>query len=289
MPHRWRISGMKTELRGENQIRMFQKIAERLTSKLALCEGVEGIVFIGGLVRGFVDRFSDLDVIVLLDRQDEDLRRRIYEIGLDEERRSGVEPDLTVHSLEDFRKTKLDEPEKWELSRADVVFDPRGEVKKAFERKLRLGGDFWVRRIAICTEYLKWYCCPPRKDVGTIAEAWIERGDLASAHYCLNYGVELLVRMLFALNREFLPAPKWRLFYSYSLKWLPEGYKSLIRQALLVNESSVEEHDRRLKVIRKIWRRTMAKAEEEAGLSLVQLSKYYVEKVLHQRGIPSRQ
>jgi hypothetical protein len=94
--------------------------------------------------------------------------------------------------------------------------------------------------------------------------------------------------MPFALNREFLPAPKWRLFYSYSLKWLPEDYKSLIGQALLVNESSVEEHDRRLKVIRKMWRRTTAKPEEEAGLSLAQLSKYYVEKVLHQRGIPSR-
>jgi predicted nucleotidyltransferase len=280
---------MKTELRGENQIGRFQKVAEELTSKLALCKGVEGIVFIGGLIRGFVDKFSDLDVIVLLDRQDEDLRRRIYRIGLDEKHCSGIEPDLEVHSLEDFRKMKLGEPEKWELSRANVVFDPRGEVKKAFRKKLRLEGNFWVRRIVICAEYLKWYCCPPRKDVGTIAEAWIERGNLASAHYCLNYGVELLVRMLFALNKEFLPAPKWKLFYSYSLKWLPEGYEELIKQALLVNEFSVKEHARRLKAIRKIWRRTMVKVEEEAGFSLKQLSKYYVEKVLHQRGIPSHQ
>jgi predicted nucleotidyltransferase len=280
------VSGMKTELQGENHIGRFQKVAEELTAKLALCEGVEGIVFIGGLIRGFVDKFSDLDVIVLLDRQDEDLRRRIYRIGLDEERCSGIEPDLEVHSLEDFRKIKLSEPEKWELSRADIVLDLKGEVKKALRKKLRLVGDFWVKRIAICVEYLKWYCCPPRKNVGTIAEAWIERGDLASAHYCLNYGVELLVRMLFALNKEFMPAPKWRLFYSYSLKWLPEGYGELIKQTLLVKELSVKEHDRRLKAIKEIWRRTMVKVEEETNLSLAQLSKYYVEKILHQRGIP---
>jgi predicted nucleotidyltransferase len=278
---------MKAKLKGENQIGRFQKVAEGLTSRLALCEGVEGIVFIGGLTRGFVDKFSDLDIIVLIDRQDDDLRKRIYGVGLDEERCSGIEPDLEVHSLEDFRKMRLGEPERWELSRANIVFDPKGEVKKAFGKKLRLGGDFWVRRIATHAEYLKWYCCPPREDVGTVAEAWIERGDLASAHYCLSYGVELLVRMLFALNKEFLPAPKWRLFYSYSLKWVPKGYEELIKQTLLVNEFSVKEHDRRLKAIREIWRRTMIKVEEETGLSLARLSKYYVENILQQRGIPS--
>jgi len=67
-------------------------------------------------------------------------------------------------------------------------------------------------------EYLKWYCCPVKKDAGTVAEVWIRKGDLTSAHYCLNYGVELLLKLIFALNKEFLPSPKWRLFYSYSLK-----------------------------------------------------------------------
>ena len=282
-----RLTRMKMQLRGENRIGKFRMVAEELTAKLALCAGVEGIAFIGGLVRGFVDEFSDLDLIVILNKQDEGLRRRIYEICMDEERGSGIEPDLMVYSLENFRKMSLGEPEKWELSKAEVAFDPRGVVKRVLEEKLRSKGSFWVRRIAICVEYLKWYCCPPRKDVGTVAEAWIVRGDLTSAHYCLSYGVELLVKMVFALNREFLPAPKWRLFYSYSLKWLPEDYESLIKQAFLVNEFSAKEADRRLKAIRELWRGTTFKVEEETRFSLAQLSKYYVEKVLHQRGIPS--
>ena len=79
-------------------------------------------------------------------------------------------------------------------------------------------------------EYLKWYCCPVKKDAGTVAEVWIRKGDLTSAHYCLNYGVELLLKLIFALNKEFLPSPKWRLFYSYSLKQLPKNFRKLIRE-----------------------------------------------------------
>jgi hypothetical protein len=52
---------------------------------------------------------------------------------------------------------------------------------------------------------------------------------LISAYYCLNYGVDLLVRVIFALNKEFLPAPKWRMFYSYRLEWLPEDHVKLLK------------------------------------------------------------
>ena len=277
---------MKAGLKGENRIEEFRKGAGEFTSRIACCEGVAGIVFIGGLVRGFADRFSDLDVIVFMSKENEDLRRRICSMGMETGKRWKVDVDLEVHFLEDFKKWKLGEAEKWEFSRAEVVFDPDGEVKKVFTEKLRLPEYFWVRRIAVCTEYLKWYCCPPEKSVGTIAEAWIERGGLESAHYCLSYGVELLIKILFAVNKEFLPAPKWRLFYSHALKWLPKDYEKLVRQALIVNEFSERDFNRRLEAIRNLWTETMHRTEEEAGLSLKQLSKYYVEKVLHQSWTP---
>jgi len=58
-------------VKGKNQIRKFRRIAEGLASKIASYEGVAGIIFIGGLVRGFTDKFSDLDIIVFLNRKDE--------------------------------------------------------------------------------------------------------------------------------------------------------------------------------------------------------------------------
>jgi predicted nucleotidyltransferase len=273
---------MMVKLKGENQIRKFRQVAEGLVSKIVSFEGVTGIVFIGGLVRGFADKFSDLDIIVFLSRRDEQLRRQISDLGLDEQRRLGIDVDLEVHFLEDFKRRKWDEVDKWEFSRAEIIFDPKGETKNAFKEKLRVPKDFWIKRIVVCGEYLKWYCCPPRKEVGTVAESWIERGDLVAAHYCLNYAVDMLVRIVFALNKEFLPAPKWRIFYSYGLKWLPENYRRLLGEAMLVKSFSVKDFNRRLRAVRELWCGVLPKIREETGLTTELISKYYVEKVLHQ-------
>ena len=273
---------MMVRLKGENQIKKFRQVAEGLISKIISFEGVIGIVFIGGLLRGFADKFSDLDIIVFLSKRDERLRRQISDLGLDEQKRLGIDVDLEVHFLEDFKKWKWDEVDKWEFSRAEIVFDPKGEVKKIFRKKSRVPKNFWVKRIVVCGEYLKWYSCPPREEVGTVAESWIERGYLVAAHYCLNYAVDLLLRIVFALNREFLPAPKWRIFYSYGLKWLPENCERLLGEAMLVKSFSAKDFNRRLRAVRELWCGVLPKIREETGLTTELISKYYVEKVLHQ-------
>jgi hypothetical protein len=227
-----------------------------------------------------VDKFSDLDIIVFLDKRDEKLRKRIYSLGLEEERRSFIDIDLEVHFLEDFKKWKWDEVDKWEFSRFKIVFDPEGRINDVFREKLRLPQDFWIKRIVVCAEYLKWYCCPSRQHLGTVAESWIERGDLVAAHHCLNYAVELLIRITFALNKEFLPSPKWRIFYSYSLKWLPQGYKKLIKEAMTLKSFSITDFKRRLKAIRQIWHETAPKMKGETELTSEEISEYYVKKIL---------
>ena len=112
-------------LKGENQIRKFRKVAEGLVSEIVSFEGVTGIVFIGGLVRGFADKFSDLDIIVFLSKRDEQLRKKIRDLGSDKQRRLGIDVDLEVHFIDDFKKPKWNEVDKWEFSRAEIVFDPK--------------------------------------------------------------------------------------------------------------------------------------------------------------------
>jgi len=273
---------MAAKLEGKNQIGKFRQVARELASRIASYEGVVGIVFIGGLVRGFVDKFSDVDIIVFLSRRNEQLRKNIRNLGSDKQRRLGIDMDLEVHFLEDFKRWKWNEVDRWEFSRAEIAFDPEGEIEKVFGEKLKVSKGFWIKRIVVCGEYLKWYCCPPEEEVGTVAECWVERGDLVSAHYCLDYAVELLIRVTYALNRQFLPAPKWRIFYSYGLKWLPEGYRRLLGEALLVKSFSVKDFMRRLEAIRKLWCKLLPKIREETGLTTELITKYYVEKVLHQ-------
>ena len=100
-------------LKGKNRIQEFSAIANALSAKITSLGGVAGVVFLGGLVRGFADKFSDIDIIVLLNEKDKDLRRRIQKIGSQDKERSHVDIDLTVHFLEDFERWRWDEIDKW--------------------------------------------------------------------------------------------------------------------------------------------------------------------------------
>ncbi|RLI23995.1 hypothetical protein DRO58_07980 [Candidatus Bathyarchaeota archaeon] len=266
-------------LKSENLIDRFLRVAGELVSRITSLDGVVGVVFLGGLARGFLDRFSDLDIDVFLRERDERLRRRIYDLGSEVESRYGIKVDLEVHFLEEFERRRWSEADRWLYSNAKIVFDPEGRVRKILERKLNQPEEFWLNRMAMCTEYLKRYCCPLGEDAGTVAEAWVERGDLLAAHYCVNYMVDLLLTVLYTLNREFLPAPKWRIFYSYKLRLKPRGYRKLIEEAIKVENLSREELERRLRAVRRLWRWVVKTIREETGLTLEDLSKRYVETI----------
>jgi predicted nucleotidyltransferase len=272
---------MKVRLEGDNQIRLFRQTAERLVSNITVIKDVAGIIFLGGLARGFADKYSDVDIIVLLDKEDPHLQRQIQNAGLEERKRSGLDIDLEIHHMNAFQRSKWNETDRWDFSHAEIVYDPRGRISGIFEARLRVSEKFWTKRIAICAEYMKWYCCPPKEGTYTIAETWVDRGDLTSAHYCLNYAVEVLLKTTFALNKEFLPPPKWRMFYFQNLKWLPSNHE-LLRDALSIEKLTGEDLYRRLKSLRQIWRTILVKIQEETGLTPDQITRCYVKMVLHQ-------
>jgi predicted nucleotidyltransferase len=196
---------MKVKPKGNNQIRLFRQVGEQLVSKITVSKDVAGVIFLGGLARGFADKYSDVDVIVLLNKEDQPLRRQIHSMGLEEQKNLGLDIDLEIHNLKAFQRWKWDETNGWDFSHAEIVHDPEGQIRRLFAARLKVSERFWVKRIVRCAEYMKWYCCPPTENAGTIAEAWVDRGDMLSAHYCLNYSIELLVKTVFALNKEFLP------------------------------------------------------------------------------------
>ena len=277
-----REASEKMGLKGKNKIVEFQEVAERLLSKIVVQKNVAGVVFLGGLTRGFVDDSSDLDVMVFLSERDEDQRKRLRKIGLVEQKDSEVDIDLEVHQINVFRKWHWDEIDRWDFSTAKIVYDPEGQIEQLFKKKLGVPKDFWINRIVVNAEYMKWYCCSPRDNVGTIAETWIDRGDLVAAHDCLNYSVELLIKLIFALNKGFLPPPKWRMFYSYNQKWLPNNYRRLVTQAIWTGSLTENELRRRLKALRQIFRSVLAKIEEETGFTQAEISRHYVAAVLGQ-------
>jgi hypothetical protein len=79
------------------------------------------------------------------------------------------------------------------------------------------------------------------------------------------------------------------MFYFYSLKWLPQGYNELIKEAMSLKSFSITDFKRRLRAVRQIWHETVPKIEKETKLTPDQISRYYVEKKLHQTSMLPRQ
>jgi predicted nucleotidyltransferase len=273
---------MRARLKGKNRIRLFRQAAKRLASHIASYEHVTGIVFLGGLARGFTDKSSDLDGMVFLERKNQVQETQIRDMVTKEAKKSGINIDMEIHLLKDFAKWKWTEINRWDFSHAEMAFDKKEHIRRIIEARLKVPDEFWTRRIVLCAEYMKWYCYPPKKSIGTIAEAWIDRGDLISAHYCVNYAVELILRTVFALNREFIPPPKWRVYYFKDLKWLPKNH-NLLDQAMRVTDLSAHDLRRRLEAVRQIWTEVFSKIKRETGLGPEETSRYYVQRILKQR------
>lgn len=269
-------------LQGENQIVRLRQTAEKLALRIYNVQDVAGVVFTGGLARGFMDEYSDIDIMVFLRKENNVTRKQIRQIDSEEQQLADVDMDVEVHTIEAYMKKKWNEIDRWSFSKADIVFDSNDVVKQLFDGKLIVSNEFWIRRIAVCGEYVKWYCCPFSEGVDTMAEAWIDRGDLLSAQYCLNYSLDAMLNIVFALNKEFVPPAKWKLFYSYNLRWLPANYKTLIEEILTTQTFSEGNFQRRLKALRTLWRGILPKIGKETGLKPDTISKYYVEKILRQ-------
>jgi hypothetical protein len=63
---------------------------------------------------------------------------------------------------------------------------------------------------------------------------------------------------------------------------LPENYRGLLGEAMLVKSFSKKEFNRRLGALRELWSGILPKIKKETGLTPSLISKYYVEKILHQ-------
>jgi predicted nucleotidyltransferase len=269
-------------LKGENLIEQYERIAEQVRSRIVSVKGVSGILYTGALVRGFADRHSDVDLIVFLQKGKGELKQRIRKIGADEQQKWKIEIDLEVHYIEDFEKRVMTEINMWDYSRSKIVFDPRGRIKQLLKRKLRVPKSYWVEQVVPCAEYVDWYCCPQRKSDVALAETWIERGDPVSAHYCINYAIDLLLKIIYALNKEFVPPPKWTIFYSYNLNWLPHDFKRRLEEALKIQSVSVTDLKRRLGEMRSIWTEVVSKMENDTGLTRDLIAREFRRNIVHQ-------
>ena len=244
--------------------------SERLASALAIAEefaskfkreGVVGIVFLGGIARGYFDRFSDIDVIIF--------KRRNVDLGVRNEYEfeyKGFLIDYEIVNYEDMVESEWDMEMRWSFSKVKIFYDPEGKIRSLIDKKVYLREEERKWLIIEGVTQSDWYC-------NVVSELWIYRNDPISAHYSIYYALEELVKAIFMLNNELLPASKWRVYLVQRLKWLPKEFNEKMREVLLVKDFSLKELERRRKALNYLWQQVLPKAEREVGMKFSEFKK----------------
>ncbi len=269
------------EMKGNNLIDTFKKAANEIVMNLRTHDSVIGALYTGGIVREFADRYSDVDVVLFLQHEDPSVRVLAHSLSKEIESKYNVETDIELHVLYTYMKMNWSEYLKWDLSNSVIVFDKDGTVTELLTKKLEMTEDEWLFRIALGMIYISWYCFPVESHVPSMINLWNDRGDPASAQYAVTYTLDMIVEVLYNLNRSFLPAPKWRIHYAHKLNWKPENFSEAIKSAMLVREISIEDTRRRAEILVPIWKQMLSRIYNEFGMNYQMARSIYVEKVLN--------
>jgi len=256
-----KVGPMFRKLKGKNLVKQHMRIAKEISERLKKYKGVIGIVALGGVARGYSDKFSDIDIIVFCEKKIENFPIREEEFEF-----KGTTIDIGVCVLEDEAKKFWDQGVRWAFSDSIILYDPKGEIRAFLKNKLiypeNERKEILIENMTQC----EWHC-------NAMALGWIYRGDIVSAHYSVNCALECFIKVLFALNKEFDPGEKWRLFCLHALQWLPKNSEKYLKEPLKVRDFTLEELERRRRALNYLWQATLPKVEEEVKMKFEKFKK----------------
>ncbi len=75
---------------------------------------------------------------------------------------------------------------------------------------------------------------------------WVKKGDLLAGHGRLNECITLIIKMIYALNKEFTPSSKGRFNFLRELAWLPDNFYQHLEVIMCYRDFSLNEFWRRV-------------------------------------------
>ena len=278
-----RIITMKRPYVQAKGINRVQELKEELQKHLSLFqqyEGIAGIMLDGGMSREFADALSEIDVVLFLHREQfEQYHNKLTPTALGIAMIDHYLYDIKLYCYEEEMEYSYGQVELWDMSYAQILYDPKGELQHLFDVKLKetvepdsAGGylfdAWWHYRLA--------------------GDIWIAREDCVQGHLVLNSAIAPLLSALYVINGEYIPHEKWLVHMSRSLAWLPENYEQQLEQLFCVKDFSLESLKARQAVFQQLWIRLdeklCAMTDCPAGLNLMHKGSYQSLYELYEKG-----
>ncbi|MBN1547392.1 MAG: GNAT family N-acetyltransferase [Syntrophaceae bacterium] len=227
-------------LKGENIYIQHMALAEAFVSCIRDLPGLEMVLGLGSLSRGFADQWSDLDIAILARGSvvDSFWRGELWFMG--------VSIDLFVVDIDSCPPCNWDASRKQAFQESIVLFtNSRQQIRNlrsvlhqgieerrdtATELLFRIGWLGYMPRSWFMKERFGYiWALPP--------DEWIHRGSVAAAHITIDQVFEMELALLFVANNRRIPDPKWRRFLAPSLPWLPSKFDQNIKILELTNRN----------------------------------------------------
>ena len=236
-------------------------VAEEFASRFKR-KGIIGIVFLGGIARGYFDKFTDIDIIIFK-RKNAKLRMKLE----DEIEYKNFTIDYEITNYEDSIKSEWSTEKRWAFSTVKIFYDSQGKIKALIDKKvIPLKSTEKKMMLIEGMTQSEWYC-------NIMTNSWILRGDILGAHYSIYFALDELLKAIFALNNELLPNKKWRIYQVQRLKWLPKKFNEKLKEIMLMKNNSVKEIQRRRNALNYIWKQMLPIAEKEIGMKFNEFKK----------------
>lgn len=219
---------------------------------------VAGIVFLGGIARGYFDGSSDID-LGIVKKQGADIGLKDKFLMVD-----GIEVQIWLEDYESELTAAWDMPKRWTYSQGLIHYDPEGKIKRLLAEKVPLKPEERQNELMEGLCLSEWY-------INRLTQLWVERGSLASAHHMFGTGLNYFLNMLFVLNHELIPDAKWKLYCAGRLPMLPEGFNTHLEETMRVNSFTPPELERRRLAFMGMWEQMKPLVEKEVGLSYAEI------------------
>jgi hypothetical protein len=221
-------------------------------------DAVVGIALLGAVVRGYFDRFADIDVAVFRKRgTDVPFAGQYQHVG-------GIEIHCHLSDYEEEAASEWSMAKRWTFSNAEMVYDPQGLLASLLRDKVPLQADErrWLLMSGLALS--EWY-------INRLTELWVERGSVTAAHQMLGRGLDYFLDMLFGLNGELVADAKWKHYCAERLPRLPAGFHEQMQAAMLLKDFSLEDLQRRKEAFMTMWHEVLPVIEADLGMSYAEI------------------
>lgn len=208
----------------------YSDLANKIALKYVDRKGIVGIIWIGSATFGVEDEFVDIDIRLLIDREEK--------YGpMEQFNENGVKIEVDEMSLNWLLSdTNFDSERNWIRTQAVILFDPGNKLKTEFDK---------VNKIALLGKVkLLWNVYQEIFNKYDI-EKCLKRNQQMSGFMLINKTIDELTKFIFLVNDQPIPPLKWRWYFIEKLnlfditlieKLVPNGINSLDQSLTVLAE-----------------------------------------------------